>query len=97
MTLIYLLISAIIHYSYPEAEDWTDVENFNTDVIAITFEAARNTAQLLNMHLPIFKGNKEEIEKALKHYKYQFDIFLQTTYLEILYSLNTRSTLCKII
>ena len=65
MTLIYLLISAIIHYSYPEAEDWTDVENFNTDVIAKTFEGVRNTAQLLNMHLPIFKRNKEEGTEAL--------------------------------
>ena len=24
----YLLISAIIHYSYPEAEDWTDIDSY---------------------------------------------------------------------
>lgn len=71
----YLLISAIIHYSYPEAEDWTDVDSFNTHIIVKTFEAIRNIAQLMNMQLPMFKRNQEEIEKALKHYKSQFDVF----------------------
>ena len=70
----YLLISAIIHYSYPEAEDWTDVDSFNTHIIVKTFEAIRNFAQLMNMQLPIFRRN-QEIEKALKHYKSQFDVF----------------------
>ena len=71
----YLLISAIIHHLYPEAEDWTDVDSFNVHTIAKTFEAIRNIAQLLNMDLPIFERSDEEIEKALKHYKSQFDMF----------------------
>ena len=71
----YLLISTTIHYSYPEAEDWTDVDSFNTHIIVKTFEAIRNIAQLMNMQLPMFKRNQEEIEKALKHYKSQFDVF----------------------
>ena len=71
----YLLISAIIHHSYPEAEDWTDVDSFNSQTIAKTFEAIRNVARLLNMDLPIFKRNDEEIWRALKHYKSQFNVF----------------------
>ena len=72
----YLLISAIVHHLYPETEDWTDVDSFNTNTILKSFEAIRNITQLLNMQLPIFKRNQEEIEKALKHYKSQFDVFL---------------------
>ena len=71
----YLLVSAIIHYSYPEAEDWTDVDSFNIHIIVKSFEAIRNITQLLKMHLPMFKRNQEEIEKAVKHYKSQFDVF----------------------
>ena len=71
----YLLVSAFIHYSYPEAEDWTDVDSFNTHSIVKSFEAIRNTTQLLKMHLPMFKRNQEEIEKILKHYKSQFHVF----------------------
>lgn len=71
----YLLISAIIHHSYPEADDWTDVDSFNPHTIAKTFEAVRNIAQLLNMDLPMFKRNEAEIEKALKHSKSQFVVF----------------------
>lgn len=71
----YLLISAIIQHSYPDTEDWTDVERFDTNVIIKSFEAIKNITQLMNMELPMFKRSKFEIEKALKHYQSQFDIF----------------------
>lgn len=71
----YLLVSAIVHHSYHDTEDWTDVQSFDIDVITEYFESIRNIAQLLNMQLPIFKRSKSDIEKALKHYKSQFEIF----------------------
>ena len=55
-----------------------------TQMSVKTFEVIRNVAQLLNMHFPICKRNKEEIEKALKHYKSVY--FLQATYLANLQS-----------
>ena len=71
----YLLISAIVHHSYPDTEDWTDVQSFDIDVIIRSFESIRNITQLLNMQLPIFGRSKAEIEKALKHYRSQFEFF----------------------
>ena len=70
----YVLFSAIIHYSYPEAEDWTDVD---TDVIVKTFEAIRYIAQVLNMHFPIFKRNRKlKCHSSINYYdKSQFDRF----------------------
>ena len=64
----YLLVSAIVHHSYRDTEDWTDVQSFDIDVITEYFESIRNIAKLLNMQLPMFKRSKSEIEKALKHY-----------------------------
>ena len=71
----YLLISAIIHFSYPKIEDWTDVGSIETDFIAKHFEAIRNITQTLSMQLPIFKRSESEVGNALKHYQSQFDIF----------------------
>ena len=71
----YLLISAIIHCRYPDTEDWTDVDSLNIDDIVKSFEAIGNITRLLNMQLPMFTRNKTELEKSLKHYKSQFDIF----------------------
>ena len=31
----YLLVSAIVHHSYRDTEDWTDVQSFDIDVITL--------------------------------------------------------------
>ena len=77
----YLLISAIIQYSYPDVKDWTDVDLIDPDFIAQNFDAIRNITNIVGMQLPLYKRSVQEIEKALKHYQYQFDVFLQIAYL----------------
>lgn len=71
----YLLISAIIQYSYPDVQDWTDVELIDPDFIARNFDAVRNITNILGMQLPLYERSVQEIEKALKHYQSQFDVF----------------------
>ena len=38
----YLLVSAIIKYSYPDVEYWTDVDMIDPDIIAKYFHAIHN-------------------------------------------------------
>lgn len=71
----YLLISAIIQQIYPNMEDWLDNESFDIVTIAEYFEATSKMAKILKFQFPIFKRSKSEIEKALKHYQSQFEIF----------------------
>ena len=61
----YILISAIIHYSYPDIEDWTDIGSIETNFIAKCFEAIRNITQTLSMQLPIFKRKESEFENTI--------------------------------
>ena len=42
--LEYLLISAIIQHSYPDVQDWTDVQLVDQHFIAQNFDAVRNIA-----------------------------------------------------
>lgn len=80
--LEYLLISAIIQHAYPDVEDWTDIQGMDSDTVAKFFDAAQDVISVLNMHLPIFKRNSGEIEKALKHYQMMFNNYiLQVTHL----------------
>ena len=73
--LEYLLISAIVQYAYSDIEDWTDIDKIDPGFITKNFDAILNIAAVLNMQLPIFKRNESEIEKALKHYQFMFDVF----------------------
>lgn len=71
----YLLISAIIQYAYTDLEDWTDVEKVDPGFISKNFDAILNIITMLNMQLPMFKRNRGDIKKALKHYEMIFNVF----------------------
>ena len=71
----YLLISAIIQYAYRDVEDWTDIDLIDPDFITYNFDTIRNIAEVLGMLLPLYKRSEQEIETALKHYRFQYNIF----------------------
>ena len=71
----YLLISAIIQYAYSDVEDWTDVDLIDPDFIAKNFDIVQKIANILGMQLPLYERSEQEIEKALKLYQSQYDVF----------------------
>lgn len=71
----YLLISAMIQYDSQDVEDWTDVNLIDPDFISYNFDSVRNIATSLDMQLPLYKRSEQEIENAIKHYRFQYDVF----------------------
>ena len=75
-TFEFLLVSVIIQHLYPDV-DWTNIDKIDSKLIHDSFNMIKGITQQLNINAPIFSRSKQDIEKALKKYKFQYEYYFK--------------------
>jgi hypothetical protein len=67
---------SVIQHLYPDV-DWTNIDKIDSNLIHESFNMIKGITQQLNINAPIFSRSKQDIEKALKKYKFQYEYFFK--------------------